>query len=512
MTIRLINRVTNRLTNIGTLLIRADASVATGTGHVMRCLALAQAWQDASGQVIFAAAEITDALRERLGDEGCTIESVSSPGGSSADATQTVAFAQAHGAAWVVVDGYVFGSQYQRPFNVAGVKTLFLDDHGRGSPYSANVVLNQNVGANRDLYTDRDPQTRLLLGTRYCLLRREFARWRSWHREISSTCSQLLVLMGGSDPENVTARVLEALATDEFKGLATTVVVGGSNPNFAILKSLAGSWPNIILRKNVTAMGELIASADIAISASGATCWELCCLGLPSLLVDVADNQKPIATELDRRGCALHIGDWSVTLAVIQQRLRELVGSVELRQSLAFRSRELVDGRGAERAISAMRGTPLLCLRRAAQSDAPLLWEWANDPEVRAASFSSSPIPWEAHVAWLADKVDPSKTLFLIAEEEDGSSVGQVRFDLSGNEAELNFSIAKEHRGLGRASPLIESAVLRLWADTTTARVHAFVKAENIASAKAFEKTGFERIGSEQVRGKTATHFIRVRS
>ena len=199
--------------------------------------------------------------------------------------------------------------------------------------------------------------------------------------------------MGGSDPENVTARVVEALAAPEFAGLEATVVIGGSNPNFAMQESLAWSR-SIALKRDVANVAELIAGADVAISASGTTCWELCFMGLPSLLVDVADNQKPLAQELDRRGCAIHVGDSTVTSAVIANRLNELISSFELRQSLSRQSRALVDGYGAARVVAVLRGRPslrLVALRR----DGRLLWEWANDPEVRAASFSSAPVSWE---------------------------------------------------------------------------------------------------------------------
>ena len=459
---------------------------------------------------MFASAEITDALRKRLGAESCDLAAIFSPGGIADDAAQTVALAQENKCDWVVVDGYVFESQYQRALKAGGLKTLFVDDNGHASPYSADVVLNQNVSATRELYDDRSDQSRLLLGTRYSLLRREFAAWREWQREISPVGRRLLVLMGGSDPENVTARVLEALAAPEFAELEATVVIGGSNPNFAMQESLAWSR-SIALKRDVANVAELIAGADVAISASGATCWELCFMGLPSLLVDVADNQKPLAQELDRRGCAIHVGDSTVTSAVIANRLNELISSFELRQSLSRQSRAWVDGYGAARVVAVLRGLPSLRLRRVCADDARLLWEWANDPEVRAASFSSAPVPWEEHTKWLSQKLDCRKSLFLIAEEESGSKVGQVRFDLDGGNAVLSFSIAKEKRGRGLASPLIEAAVQELWLNSEAARVHAFVKPENIPSARAFENAGFDRAGESQVRGSVAIEFVRAR-
>jgi UDP-2,4-diacetamido-2,4,6-trideoxy-beta-L-altropyranose hydrolase len=498
------------VTTVGTLLIRADASVATGTGHVMRCLALAQAWQDTGGRTVFASAEITDALRKRLGAESCDLAVISSPGSSADDAARTVTLAQENKCDWVIVDAYAFGSQYQRALKAAGLKALFVDDRGHASPYSADVVLNQNVSATRELYADRSNQTRLLLGTRYSLLRREFTAWRDWQREISRVGRRLLVLMGGSDPGNFTARVLEALAVPEFAELEATVVIGGSNPNYAMLENLASSR-NIALKRDVANVAELMSGADVAISASGATCWELCFMGLPSLLVDAADNQKPLAQELDRRGCAIHVGDSMVTSAVIAKNLNELISSFELRQSLSRQSRALVDGYGAARIVSVLRGAPSFRLRRVCADDARLLWEWANDPDVRAASFSSAPIPWEEHVKWLSAKLGCKKSLFLIVEEENGSKVGQVRFDLDGGDAVLSFSIAKEKRGFGLASPVIEAAVQELWLNSEAGRVHAFVKPENVPSVKMVENAGFDRVGEDEVRRSGAIEFVRAR-
>jgi UDP-2,4-diacetamido-2,4,6-trideoxy-beta-L-altropyranose hydrolase len=498
------------VTNPASLLIRADATVTAGTGHVMRCLALAQAWQDTGGRAIFASAQITDALRRRLADETCDVESISSPAGSLDDASETAVLAQTKNSGWVVVDGYAFGPQYQHAMKAAGQKTLFLDDYGRASPYCADVVLNQNVTAKSELYADRDPQTELLLGTRFCMLRREFARWRTWNCKISSECKQVLVLMGGSDHENITARVIEALAADEFRNLAATVVVGGSNPNSSLLGKLAASSQHIVLKRDVRDISELMATSDVAISASGSTCWELCSLGVPSLLIDVADNQQAIAEELNRNGCAIHIGDASITSSSIGLHLRELIRSSELRQSLSMRSRELVDGHGAERVVSALRENVTIRLRHAHANDAQLLWEWANDPDVRAASFSSAPIPWETHEKWFGEKSRDKQNLFLIAEDLEGHAIGQIRFDLDGGDAYLNFSLAKEKRGSGLATPLVKKAMRELWVDTRCARVHAFVKPQNPASAKTFLNAGFTCAGLEQVRGHDALHFFFV--
>jgi UDP-2,4-diacetamido-2,4,6-trideoxy-beta-L-altropyranose hydrolase len=500
------------------LLFRTDASVAIGTGHAMRCLALGQAWQDAGGRAVFAMSESTASLDDRLRSETFELFPVSCVAGSRQDANQTIALAQAQRAEWIAVDGYQFDAEYQRALKDAGLKILFLDDYGHATHYSADLVLNQNVCAEEALYADRESYTQLLLGPRYCLLRREFAVWRNWRREVSRSAHRLLIVMGGSDPENLTARAIEAVQFANVKGLdrpEVTVVVGGSNPNYAMLENTAArSGLKIEVRKNVSNMAELMAATDITVSAAGSICWELCLVALPALLIDVAPNQTALAEDLDRKGCAVHIGNHTVSAQEIAHQLERLLGSHQLRRSLSERSRELVDGNGASRVVSVIRGTDScgkldLRLRRAVPDDIRLLWEWANDPETRAASFSSDPISWETHSGWFGKKMADDKSLILIAENEKATPWGQIRFDVRADgDWEVDVSIAPTMRGRGLASWLVKHGVQALLNHRHPLRVHALVRRANVASAKAFERAGFERIGTEQIAGDSALHFI----
>ena len=504
-----------------TLLIRADASVAIGTGHLMRCLALAQAWQDAGGRAVFAMAETTPSIRARLTHESCEVANILYEAGTAADAEQTAAFGKEQNSDWIVVDGYHFGPDYQSALRAAGPKVLFLDDNGHARHYSADLVLNQNVSASADLYVDREPTTRLLLGTRFCLLRREFRTWRGWKRKVSPVCRRALVMMGGSDPENVTARVIQALGLAGLADMQTTVVAGGSNLNLERLQSLAAQTRHkITVLNDVTNVPEIMSAADVAISAAGSTCWELCAMGLPSLLMDIADNQTNLAKELDRRGCAIRLGDRMVPEERIADQFKELVASYELRQSLSQRSRELVDGDGAMRVISVLRGAQGITLRRARAEDVRLLWEWASDPEVRAASFSSDPIPWKAHEVWFAERLRAAESVnsaekpvprsfILIAEDETSCPLGQIRFDARiDGEWEVDLSIAKDVRGRGMASQVIALGVQTLVNDGRDVRIHSLVKPTNVASVKAFERAGFRQIGIEQIQNQAAIHLI----
>jgi UDP-2,4-diacetamido-2,4,6-trideoxy-beta-L-altropyranose hydrolase len=511
-------RVTSRDAKLkaGVLLIRADASAAMGTGHAMRCLALAQAWQDAGGRAVFVMAEAPSAVQARLRAESCKVISIPALT-EPKDAGRTAEMAHELGAIWVAVDGYQFGADYQRALKVAGSKVLFLDDYGHAASYAADLVLNQNLGAAEELYPRRGPETRLLLGPRYSLLRREFAAWRRWKREIPQAAARVLVTMGGSDPQDVTARVVEALQIPRFERIESVIVVGGSNPHSDFLQQLAKSedgrtGAKITVQADVSNMPELMAWADVAISAAGTTCWELCLLAVPSLLIDVAPNQVPLARELGRLDCAVHLGSADeVSSNMVASALEEVIASKDHRLSLSERARKLVDGFGARRVVAAMRGGTEIFLRRVQAKDARLLWEWANDVEVRAASFSSAPILWQTHMEWLEEKLRQPGCLLLIAEDERGTPLGQIRFDpRDDGDADVNITVAKQQRGCGVGTVLIEDGVREQVANSDCKRIHAFVKPENIASARAFERAGFTLAGTEKKRGSEALHFVFV--
>ena len=508
----------------GTLIIRADAGVAMGTGHVMRCIALAQAWQDEArqtqtsphqgGQCIFAMAETTPASEQRVRGEKFEVAAVAAAPGSMQDAALLVELALARGADWVVLDGYQFDVDYQRQVKAAGLKLLVVDDTAHAGSYVADLVLDQNAHAAEDLYQRREVHTRLLLGPRYALLRREFKSWRKWKREIAPNARQVLVTVGGADPDNLTVRIIRGLRMLAEDKLQATVVVGGSNPHGDSLEAeVQGGGGAIKLVKNASNMPELMAHADVAVSGAGTTCWELCFLGLPALLIDVAENQTPLARELERQGLAVHVGSGhTVTPEDIVAHLKPLLASLERRLAISERGRKLVDGMGSDRVVSAMQPTALQ-FRAARNDDVRLLWEWANDPGTRAASFSPEAIPWEKHQAWFEDRIKDPNCLILIAENSAGRPVGQIRLDLrSDREGEIHVTMSPDSRGRGLGSRVVDLGVRKAFALTGADCLHAFIRPENQASVRAFERAHFLRRGEDIVKSQLALHYYRARN
>jgi len=340
------------------VLIRVDASTEIGTGHVMRCLALAQVLQDEGGEAIFVLATHAPNLESRLKSEGMKVVHLDVEMGSIEDASETSALAHSCGCQWVVADGYHFLGECQRIIKDAGLSLLFIDDYGHAEHYYADFVLNQNVYAHEGFYQNRESYTKLLLGTKYALLRREFWQWQGWEREIPPVARKILVTLGGADPDNVTLKVIQAFQEVTVEELEVVVVVGGSNPHYEkLLAAVEKSGVSIELRRNVTNMPELMAWADVAIAAGGSTNWELAFMGLPSLIIVLAENQRAISQKLGNMGVTLSLGEYhQQSLNKLTRTIWELLPALEQRQQMSKKGRKLVDGLGSQRVVELITG------------------------------------------------------------------------------------------------------------------------------------------------------------
>lgn len=468
-----------------------------GTGHVMRCLALAQAWQDKGGHTTLAATTLPPSLGQRLASEGLTLVMLTAEPGSLDDAQQTVEHARALDAPWVVVDGYQFGADYQRALKDANLRVLFMDDYGHAGTYCADIVLNQNSYAHEGFYTQRASHTKLLLGPQYVLLRREFWPWRGWRRETPEVARKVLVTMGGADPDNVTLRVIEALQQIDAPNLEVTIVIGGSNPHYARIETDARAVRHQIrVEQNISDMPALMAWADVAVSAGGSTCYELAFMGIPALIVVLAENQQMGAAALAKAGTGQNLGWYNeVGSSAITSALMRLLTEPEFRAAMSRCGSSLVDSYGSTRIVAEMQKTPLR-LRRATSENCRLLWGWANDPAVRKASFSSEPIPWDSHVAWFAAHLaSPNYHIFIGIDPSD-QPIGQVRFAVEGDTAVISVSLDAGSRNKGYSSKLIRLGTKAIFEDTSVVQINAYVKPENTSSLCAFTHADFAKVGT----------------
>lgn len=330
-----------------TLVFRCDANAAIGAGHVMRCLALAQAWQDAGGSVIFTTAELPLGLGVRLRTENVGLSRLNQNPGSPDDADATSCIARKAGARWVVVDGDRFGVDFLQHLRASGLRVLLIDDFARRESFPADLILNPNLGASEDPYRRLDSNIRLLIGESYTLLRREFTSWQV-ERTFPSRGANVLVTLGGSDPENLAPRIVRALL--KCDSAQVTVVAGAGYQHQHDLEAVSAPKTRVLF--NPSSIPQLMHQADVAVIAAGGTLWEL--LYMRSAVLSYFRNpvQERVVRLASEQGAAWDMGDVRAFEArALARAVEELVSSRALREGMASRGRLLVDGRGTSRVL-----------------------------------------------------------------------------------------------------------------------------------------------------------------
>jgi UDP-2,4-diacetamido-2,4,6-trideoxy-beta-L-altropyranose hydrolase len=253
---------------------------------------------------------------------------------------------------WLVVDHYGLSADWEQSLRSIGSRIMAVDDLADRN-HVVDVLLDQNLGKNESDYEGLiSAYCRLLLGPRFAMLRPEFAALRneSLNRRRQGRLRKIVVTMGGVDLGNATGAVLEALNEwGPSLDLEVTVVMGHNAPwrNQVIQQTRALSFQTEVL-VNVQSMAELMCDADLAIGAAGSTSWERCCLGVPSLILVLAENQHPIARALVQAGAA-HLLDWTNLRASLGMAMDRLIQNPAVLLEMSNAAAEVVDGYGAER-------------------------------------------------------------------------------------------------------------------------------------------------------------------
>jgi len=350
------------------ILIRADANTQIGSGHLMRCLALAQGLKRAGHETVFLTATEDSGLLKRLENEGFGIYLLDKALELREDARQTKRMTEHFGCNWVVTDGYNFTEEYQRlvmdfPRRIleplqGQIRLLCIDDIAK-THFVADIVLNQNTSVSKDVYSC-ESHTKLLLGPKYALIRQEFLRAKAgFTRRFPQKANNILVTFGGEDSRNMTLKVLRAIDTLDDPEMAIKVVVGELNPHIEALRSfITKSQLNFEILTNVgSEMPELMKWADLTITVVGSTLWELCLLKVPTIAGIVTDNQKNVASALSDIGAVRNVG-WLVERSVeeLADDIDHCIQDSALRKSMSDSMAQVVDGKGVERVVSFMEG------------------------------------------------------------------------------------------------------------------------------------------------------------
>lgn len=357
------------------IVFRTDASFDIGTGHVMRCLTLAEALRQGGANCRFVcrthSGNLIEVLRERaffvheLPYDPCwqtnnvaTAYAAWLGSGWQTDAEQTKISVGETAVDWLVVDHYAIEARWERALAPRYHKLMVIDDLAN-RVHACDFLLDQTFGRAAADYRPLVPANCMLLcGSQYALLRPEFAALRPYsiQRRDRRFCREMLITMGGVDKDNATRQVLQALCDCPLHAdCRITVVMGSNAPWLNEVRTQAQDmpWPTQVL-VGISNMAKLMADSDLVIGTAGATSWERCCLGVPAIILVLAENQRKVAQELEQAGAARIINLGQSVTKGLREHLFQLINDSEQLLQMSERAASILDGVGVDAVISKM--------------------------------------------------------------------------------------------------------------------------------------------------------------
>jgi UDP-2,4-diacetamido-2,4,6-trideoxy-beta-L-altropyranose hydrolase len=435
---------------------------------------------------------------------------VGEPVNQQEDAQQTIQALQGERPEWLIVDSYTLDKNWERLMRPHVAKIAVIEDLS-GREHDCELLLDQNYSERSAASFEKFvPNTcELLLGPRFALIGEQFRILRELKSKPTPELRRIFVFCGGSDPQNLTQQVINEISFTELRDVAVDVVVGAQNKTFDREAALDLN-ANIEIHAAGGEFARIMSKSDLAIGAGGTTSWERMCLGIPSIVVSIAENQKSACEKLGRDGLVRYLGTQS---SLKPGAIRDAVVEAKTKYASLFdqieRGQILVDGRGCERVAEVIcpSDESELAVRLARPDDCVNFFNWANDPEVREQSLSTSTIQWSEHKKWFAEKISSSSSEMYVI-EASGLPVGQVRFDLVDGTAEIDYSLDELVRGRGWAAIAVDLSV-KWFRDQNAVPLKAIVKNMNASSRSTFFKLGFSEISAVSPPPRTSI-FYRV--
>lgn len=508
-------------------LFRTDADAQIGTGHLMRCLALAKALSASGAECIFLCRIAgLGSLAKRILAEGHTLlalpeadsahvdvgESAHAhwlPGGWRSDAEACRhALSGVSKSDWLIVDHYALDHRWQSTMRFVAHKLMVIDDLA-DRQHDCDLLLDQNLVDDREKrYLELVPNHCVrLLGPRYALLRQEFEQNDSDLNTSQNPAEQprLLIMFGGTDAGNLTLRTVKALIRLRWI-VPVDVVVGPLYMYLPELRAAMASLPAALLHVSADNIAALMRGAGLAVGSPGVASWERCACSLPTLAIAQADNQMMIGAALAETGAHWYLGRTeSVSDEMLDASLRMLLGNPWARESLRRSARLICDGRGARRVAAVLCSVGEVEIRPACAEDGDLLFSWRNDERTRRYFRNPAQLTFAEHIKWFG-RILADKTKKLLILSRGGVPVGCVRFDLLNSLANVSIYLDPSLQGQGIGGRVLCVAMDWLYAlHPEITLIDAEVHSDNVASAKMFLRCGYLPMWSrfEHRRGST---------
>lgn len=509
------------------VLIRTDASLKIGTGHVFRCLTLADSLKSKGVDCKFICREHEGNLINIIRDRGFSVESLSVSStkliqkgcantlhGSSnydhwlgvaqeEDASQCINVLGDQKFDWIIVDHYGIGQEWESVMRAITNKIFVIDDLA-DRKHDCDLLLDQNLGRLQADYTSQVPQTcRLLIGPNFALLRPEFAdaRLNNSNRKSRDGIHRILISMGGVDLDNTTKKVLDALWQASHllpSDCLIQIVMGAKAPWLEQIKSLSTQFPLACeVLVNVNNMAVIMSQADLAIGAVGGTAWERCSLGLPTLAIVLAENQRMGAESLAALGAIGILPQGSKMADVLISHLHALSKDSGLNK-MQKASSKVTDGRGTEKITNILIGgidssiETFRSIRPMSHEDLLMVRKWRNHPDIKKYMNSQHEISESEHLQWFESAlIDPKRNLLIY--EENNIPLGFVQFSIQGvnGEAVWGFYLDPEV-SRGKGYQLGKVALSHAFKTLNLPEVYGEVFATNGRSIGFHNKLGFQ--------------------
>ena len=484
---------------------RVDASPAMGIGHLRRCLALASALQALGASIVFVTRRLGIDTESMIAAHGFESRLLAAPADGKAevggpphaalagvpqliDADETRAALAHLRADWLVVDHYSFDARWhERAAHGAPLRVCVVDDLG-DRPLRADVLVDHNPAADhRAKYAAHASEVRRLLGgPRYALLGPSYAGAARY--EFKPDVGSIGIFMGGTDILQLSALAVKACRDIASFDGPIQVATTSANPHLDDLRRRCRRSGSTELLVDLPDLAGFFRRHGLQIGAGGGATWERCCIGAPTLTLKWADNHSVVLDALETRG--LVRTSTALTFESVGYAIAALIADSDARRSLSEKSRELVDGSGAERVAVAL-FADAVSLRSATPADAELAHAWRNDERTRRYFRDPAPVPLADHLGWWTRTLRDDRRWLLVA-SCGNRPVGSIRFDFTDDAAEVSLYVDPALTGLGLGRALLGAA--QHWIAVRaprTRRVVAEVRPDNTASVRAFRAAGF---------------------
>ncbi len=491
------------------VVFRADASQCIGTGHIMRCKVLAESLIQRGADVHFVCRQTDENLLRVLYSAAISVKllfgelpKVAKDGDYESwlglpqeqDAEQTIQVLGDDHPDWLIVDHYSLDHTWESLLRPHVGNIVVIDDLANRT-HDCDVLLDQNFSSVADSrYTRLVPSScQQLLGPKYALLRPEYRQWRICKSEHKRNIRRVFVFFGGIDEEGATLKVVQAMLHEDFQHWQVDIVVGQNNPHREELNKLMQQHSRMTLHGFRPHLADLLARADLAIGAGGVNTWERMCLGVPSVVSSIAENQLSACESLSERGLIEYLGSLSEWGAdSLRNCLLALDRDSNKRRELSLQSQLQVDGLGTARVTEALLPTSedRLRLRVASIQDRELFFHWINDPETRRQALQTVPVSWADYCEWFAYHLaDPNTFLFVL--EAEGLPVGQIQFQHQDSNYFVDYLFDSLVMGRGWGKRLVRLGMTRLHRVIGPASLRAEVRSGNKPSHNVFETLNF---------------------